>query len=91
MTKGKGNKISGSSVYIIIYYVNKCTLPVCSSLAKCLGALSVAEALFEEYKKRPILSRLITDKQCIDTISRYLGIAMLDTCRTDGLGILNFR
>ena len=56
---------------LVIYEYEYCL--IFHSLANCLGALTVAEALFEAHKTRPILSELVTDKQCVETVLSYLG------------------
>ncbi|ELT91669.1 hypothetical protein CAPTEDRAFT_148319 [Capitella teleta] len=48
------------------------TLPNITSLAKCLGSLTVAKQAFKFSKERRIISRIITDKQCIATTCQFL-------------------
>lgn len=48
------------------------TLPAITSIAKCLGALTVAAEAFRIYQKRPIISELVTDKQSVEAISSFL-------------------
>jgi len=48
------------------------TLPAITSVAKCLGALTVASEAFSLYNSRPIISRVVSDKQCIQATARFL-------------------
>lgn len=44
-----------------------------TSLATCLAALTPAQQAFDYYYKRPIISEVITDKQCVEACSLFLG------------------
>lgn len=47
------------------------TLPDITSVAKCLGALTVAEQCFQYYKEGRVISDVITDAECIEAISKF--------------------
>lgn len=48
------------------------TLPAITSVATCLGALTVANRAYRLYHERPIISELVTDRECIETIETFL-------------------
>jgi len=48
------------------------TLPAITSIANCLGALTVCSEAFRLHGSRPIISRTITDRQCIQATAAFL-------------------
>ena len=46
---------------------------VCCSVAKCLGSLVIADAVWDAYKSRVILSQVVSDKAAVHACDLFLG------------------